>query len=273
MNTPTDRRTFLRGATATLGSATGAALLAACGSNGASKSAIGASIAKVTRASLTSTDLAILRAAQVAEALAVTTYSNIIDSSPFFANIQPAFQHYLTAARQEEMSHYDLEQSLTGTSTSATSFFYPPKMFSDAQTTLNVLVSLEDAFIAAYLVGVRDFSTPALRVTAARIMGIESDHRALARVIAPNVAAKDNGPITRISGFQKQAEPVDPANNNTYERTLGLRRASAIAIPLGPFIEHTAAKRAGFDTSAPFAFKPFKPTAPEPLGDFHSLSG
>jgi hypothetical protein len=40
-----------------------------------------------------------------------------------------------------------------------------------------VLVTLEDAFIAAYLVGVRDLSTPDLRVTAARIMGIESDHR------------------------------------------------------------------------------------------------
>ena len=33
----------------------------------------------------------------------------------------------------------------------------------------------------AYLVGVRNFSTPALRVLSARIMGIESDHRTLAR--------------------------------------------------------------------------------------------
>jgi hypothetical protein len=31
-------------------------------------------------------------------------------------------------------------------------------MFENAQTTLNVLVTLEDAFIAAYLVGVRHFS-------------------------------------------------------------------------------------------------------------------
>ena len=63
-------------------------------------------------------------------------------------------------------------------------------MFADAQTTLNVLVTLEDAFIAAYLVGVRDFSTADLRVTAARIMGIESDHRTLARVVAPGVATR-----------------------------------------------------------------------------------
>ena len=66
-------------------------------------------------------------------------------------------------------------------------------MFSNAQTTLNALVTLEDAFIAAYLVGVRHFSTADLRVTAARIMGIESDHRTLARVVAPGVATATAG--------------------------------------------------------------------------------
>ena len=74
-------------------------------------------------------------------------------------------------------------------------------MFSDAQTTLDILVTLEDAFIAAYLVGVRNFSTADLRVTAARIMGIESDHRTLARVVAPGVAAADGGPIETVTGM------------------------------------------------------------------------
>ena len=44
-------------------------------------------------------------------------------------------------------------------------------MFPNARVTLNTLVSLEDAFIAAYLVGVRDFSNADLRVTAARDHG------------------------------------------------------------------------------------------------------
>ena len=83
-----------------------------------------------------------------------------------------------------------------------------------------MLVTLEDAFIAAYLVGVRNFSTPDLRVTAARIMGIESDHRTLARVVAPGVAAADGGPIETVTGIQGKAESVDPPNNNGYERTL-----------------------------------------------------
>ena len=58
-------------------------------------------------------------------------------------------------------------------------------MFGNARVTLSTLVTLEDAFIAAYLIGVRHFCTPDLRVTAARIMGIESDHRTLARVSPP----------------------------------------------------------------------------------------
>jgi hypothetical protein len=66
------------------------------------------------------------------------------------------------------MSHYLLEDGVTHKPSPFTSFYYPAKMFSDAKTTLNVLVTLEDAFIAAYLVGVRDFSAADLRVTAAR---------------------------------------------------------------------------------------------------------
>jgi hypothetical protein len=54
------------------------------------------------------------------------------------------------------MSHYLLEQSVTGQPTPFTTFYYPANMFNDAQVTLNTLVLLADAFIAAYLVGVRD---------------------------------------------------------------------------------------------------------------------
>jgi hypothetical protein len=103
-------------------------------------------------------DTAILIAAEIAEALAVTTYTNIINMAPFFQNIPDDDQEYLRGARQEEMSHYLLEQSVTNQPSPFTKFFYPPKMFVDSQTTLNILVTLEDAFIAAYLVGVRHFS-------------------------------------------------------------------------------------------------------------------
>jgi len=221
----------------------------------------------------TSGDLAILGAAQIAEALAVTTYTNIINTSPFFKRIPDDDQGYLKGALQEEMSHYALEKSVTGKPAGATTFYYPKNMFADAQTTLDVLVTLEDAFIAAYLVGVRDFSTADLRVTAARIMGIESDHRTLARVIGPDVASQDGGPLKTITGVQGKAESVAPPNNNGYERTLKWTSINNAVTALTPFINKAAAGKAGFDTSKPHQFKPFTPTLPESLGDFHSFAG
>jgi hypothetical protein len=218
-------------------------------------------------------DIDILVAAEIAEALAVTTYSNIINTAPFFGRLASDDQGYLKAAREEEMSHYLLEQSVTAQPSPFTKFFFPQHMFDDAQTTLNTLVTLEDAFIAAYLVGVRRFSTPNLRVTAARIMGIESDHRTLARVLAPNVAAQDGGPIETITGIQGVAESVDPPNNNGYERTLKWTRIGQAVAALTPFVDQNAAAAAGFDTGRVFSFDPFTPHLPSSLGEFISFAG
>src|SRR5471032_628296 len=196
----TDRRAFLR-----KGLIAGVGVAAAAGLPGSA-------LARTMRpaAALTAGDVAILGGAAIAEALAVTTYSNIIDTAPFFKNLASDDQGYLRSARDEEMSHYLLEIGATKKPSPFTAFYYPKGMFADAQTTLNTLVTLEDAFIAAYLVGVRNFSTPDLRVLAARIMGIESDHRTLARVLAPGVAKSDGGPIEKVTGVQGKAESVDP---------------------------------------------------------------
>ena len=265
------RRSFLKGA-----ALTGATTLAALGGLATAASAQQHDeddSMKPEHDHLKKGDRDILVAAEIAEALAVTTYSNIIDIAPFFQALASDDQGYLIAARKEEMSHYLLEQSVTDQFTPFTQFFYPPKMFADAQTTLNVLVTLEDAFIAAYLVGVRNFSTRNLRVTAARIMGIESDHRTLARVLAPNVTAPFGGPIETITGIQGVAESVDPPNNNGYERTLCWTSIDQALAALTPFVDFNAAKAASFDTSQAFPFQPFNPTLPNPLGDFVSFSG
>ncbi len=259
-----DRRQFLGRATAT-----GAGVIAGTSAFGA----LAPAFAAAKKGGATKGDLEILGAAQIAEALAVTTYTNIINKAPFFTRLASDDQGYLKAARQEEMSHYLLEEGVTHKPSPFTTFYYPAKMFDDAQTTLNVLVTLEDAFIAAYLVGVRNFSTPDLRVIAARIMGIESDHRTLARVVAPGVAAQDGGPVESVTGIQGKAESVDPPNNNGYERTLRWHRISKAVAALTPFADKTAAAKAGFDTSRAYKFEPFTPTLPEPLGEFHSFLG
>jgi hypothetical protein len=220
-------------------------------------------------------DRDILIAAQIAEALAVTTYMHIIHMAPFVNRLPSDDQGYLKAAaqEQEEMSHYMLEQDVTDQFTPFSKFFYPVKMFANAQTTLNTLVTLEDAFIAAYLVGVRNFSTTNLRVTAARIMGIESDHRTLARVLAPSVAKQDGGPIEKVTGAQGVAESVDPPNNNGYERTLCWTNINQAVNALLPFVDKTAAHKAAFDTTKSYPFEPFNPVLPNPLGKFISFTG
>ncbi len=224
-------------------------------------------------AALTAGDVSILSAAEIAEALAVTTYTNIIDNAPFFKNLEADDQGYLVAARHEEMSHYLLEAGATKKQSPFKAFYYPKGMFQDAKTTLNTLVTLEDAFIAAYLVGVRNFSTADLRVTAARIMGIESDHRTLARVVAPGVAKADGGPVEQITGVLGKAESVDPPNNNGYERTLKWTNINQAVTALTPFIDKSAAGKAGFDTSKAYTFHPFTPKLPNALGAFHSFAG
>ena len=103
-------------------------------------------------------------------------------------------------------------------------------MFADAQTTPNVLV--------------------------------------LARVVGPGVAKRDGGPVEKITGIQGVAESVDPPNNNGYERTLGWTKISQAVAALTPFVDKTAAAKAGFDTSKRHKFHPFTPHLRSPLGSF-----
>ena len=227
----------------------------------------------VAASTATSGDVDILSGAAIAEALAVTTYTGIVTTSGWFTRIPDDDQGYFYAARQEEMSHYLLASSAAGKASPFTTFYYPKGMFSNAQITLNTLVSLEDAFIAAYLVGVRYFSNADLRVTAARIMGIESDHRTLARSLAGDVAAQDGGPIAKITGLQGVPENVHPPNNNGYERTLCLTNISQAVTALLPFVDKAHAQSAGFDTTKPHTFDPFTPHLATPLGELISFTG
>src|SRR5215469_14979411 len=125
MHTPLNasRRSFIR--TAALAGAAGYAALAAPSAlpQQEERDAMGL-IGEKSR--LRKSDRDILVAAEIAEALAVTTYSNIIAMSPFFKQLPDDDQGYLKAAVQEEMSHYLLEQSVTDQPSPFTEFFYPP---------------------------------------------------------------------------------------------------------------------------------------------------
>lgn len=200
-------------------------LLAACGGEGSSMSS-----------TPTNMDADILGAAKIAEALATTMYTAIINDAPFFAGLSAENQAYIVAARDEEKFHYDLLKGATGGTDAQLQYHFPAGMFTDVQTTINVLVTLEDAFIAAYLIGVQDLSTPALRVLAAQIMGIESDHRTLARLIGDDLG------LATVTGLSGAPESVDPPNNNVYERSYGLTNIGQVVTALTPFLTPDPAK-------------------------------
>ncbi len=212
-----DRRSLLKAAAITGTGALLGGLLSGCGGNG---------VTEVT----TNRDATILGAAKIAEALATTMYTAIIDDAPFFATLSAENQAYITAARDQEKFHYDLLKGATGGADAQVNYYFPTGMFTNIQTTINVLVTLEDAFIAAYLIGVKDLSTPALRVLAAQIMGIESDHRTLARLIGDDLG------LTEVTGLSGSPEEVDPPNNNVYERTYGLTNIDQVVTALTPFL-------------------------------------
>jgi len=108
-----DRREFLGRAVVGAGAITGATGLGA----------LIPDLAAAKRSGPTAGDVAIVEAAQIAEALAVTTYTNIIHNAPFFKRLESDDQGYLKAARQEEMSHYLLEEGVTGKPSPFSTFY------------------------------------------------------------------------------------------------------------------------------------------------------
>ena len=241
------RRRFMSALGAVGAGVAASSLLAACSKSTTEPSGSGGSSAAL--------DLQIISAAATAEALASVMYDNIIKSSPAYASlagIAADDQAYLVAGRQQEAIHY---ATLVGAGAKplTLNFYFPTGMFSDptGATTINTLITLEDAFIAAYLIGVRDLSTGcAPKTLAAQILGIECEHRALGRVIANDLAL---GATTGLSGAAESVNPPSHAPNNlAFERTFNtaLPDIAHVVTALGPF---TTAGSTGFDTTV-FAF-------------------
>ena len=152
---------------------------------------------------------------------------------------------YLRAALSEEIAHANLFRSLLGISGAsndpAQTFYFPAGSFDTLGAFTGLLDALENAFIGAYLNAIQEFATMSATQRAfgmnngnngtytteqldyfakvsASILGIESEHRVLGRVISNS----------------------NPANNLAYEQTDGLNAVyngpnSAVAA-LTPFL-------------------------------------
>ena len=239
LNEQVDRRTLLKNVGVAGAGLALATLLAGCGGSGSGTATV-------------NMDKQILNAAAVAEALATVMYINIIRGSIYAGlSSNPADQAYLVAAWAQEVNHYNLLVSAGATAVpTGTALYFPTGMFTSAQATFNTLETLEDAFIAAYLIGVRDFSTAPNKVLAAQIMGVEAEHRTLGRVIANDLSLSGT---TGLSGTSEGVTPSSHASNNiAYERTFtsALPNIAAVVTALTPFL---TLGTAGFSTT-PYTF-------------------
>lgn len=155
--------------------------------------------------------------------------------------------NYLQAALSEEISHADLLRRLLAGSPGSSipspskdpvqTFYFPAGSFGALGPFLGLLDALESAFIGAYMTAVEEFATRGAESAAkpgsspfnprqlayfakvaSSILGVESEHRVLGRVIGNE----------------------NPANNLCYERTDGLKTvyngSYSAVVALTPFL-------------------------------------
>jgi hypothetical protein len=229
-----DRRRFLK-TSGLAGVGMAATTLLAGGATLAAQSLAPATPGGVQDPITKDTPAEIFTAALIAEDLATTFYYNglvgpviqdpnlagpggtatHVTSAGNFGNVD-----YLRAALSEEIVHADLFRALLGISGPANdpvqTFYFPSGVFDTLGPFIDTLEALENAFIGAYLNAIREFARMTTVATkgsdytsaqlsyyaevAAAILGVESEHRVLGRVIANE----------------------NPANNRNYELVDGI---------------------------------------------------
>lgn len=151
-------------------------------------SAVGASTCEIVAAApaaiCTETLADLFNTLATAEALGVTFYYHAIGGA-IFQQLNRSQQWYLQAALDEERHHLVLWLA-QGAASPPTHFFLPATVFDDLPQFLRLLDQLENVFISAYLTVIQHFHTleePLLAAIAGQILGVESEHRVLGRVL------------------------------------------------------------------------------------------
>lgn len=166
----------------------------------------------------------------------------------------PGNVDYLRAALTQEIDHANLLRSVLGGSgpggDPVQTFYFPAGSFDTLSAFLGLLDALESAFIGAYMTAAQEFAQQAADTkagvsnygftsvqleyfakVAAAILGVESEHRVLGRVIGN----------------------VNPANNLSYESTDGLSSvyngSSSAVAALTPFLTASTGPAYSFATA------------------------
>ena len=168
----------------------------------------------------------ILTVARTAEQLAVTFYTNGIANADKLG-ITGDNLAYLKAALVEEQIHQQFFTANGGNSLADTfSFPQGPQTFTDLKTFIATQQQLEGVFDSAFLAAIMEFAQlgrPDLAQIAGQVATIESEHRALGRVIGGLVPA-DNWAFTPVLVTSVGAAPalvqkagyLSPMSGNTY---------------------------------------------------------
>lgn len=151
----------------------------------------------------------IVNIALTAELLAVTTYSNAIAN---FSKLglddgMGVNLGYLTGALAAESDHVTILE-LLGAYPLATAFNYPSGMFTSGTTFANTLEALETAFVAAYLVAVKEAAAanrPDIAQLTARHASVEAEHRVNARNLV-NKIPSNNSSFESLDGFNSVSD-------------------------------------------------------------------
>lgn len=182
---------------------------------------------------------------------------------------------YLQGALSEEIQHANLLRSLVAPSGSASgdpvqTFYFPTGTFDNLQNFFPIVNALETAFIGAYMTAVQEFALmignvspysstqasatagtnyttaqlAAFAKISASILGVEAEHRTLARAIPPP------GMFAGVS--------VTPSDNLCYESNASLtdvyndKGTSAVAA-LTPFLSASSSNPVGFSYATALA--------------------
>ncbi|GAC1423977.1 MAG: hypothetical protein PVS3B3_11490 [Ktedonobacteraceae bacterium] len=168
----------------------------------------------------------ILTVARTAEQLAVTFYTNGIANADKLG-ITGDNLAYLKAALVEEQIHQQFFAANGGKSLADTfSFPQGPQTFTDLKTFIATQQQLEGVFDSAFLAAIMEFAQlgrPDLAQIAGQVATVESEHRALGRVIGGLVPA-DNWAFTPVLVTSVGAAPalvqkagyLSPMSGNSY---------------------------------------------------------
>lgn len=121
----------------------------------------------------TDTDVEIAKVAATAELLAIDVYTRAINAGIFSGGTR----RYLINARRNERDHYGALAGLLGAAAPKDlRFKYPAGTFKSADKIVNLGVTLETAFVRAYMTAAKALTVSDLRLLAAQVGANEASH-------------------------------------------------------------------------------------------------